>query len=836
MLKRSLDIFLSIACLFTITPLIPIIGLLIKLDSKGPIFYSCDRIGKDGKIFQMHKFRTMIDTSVFVGECLAPKGDVRITNFGRFLRQTKLNELPQLFNVLKGEMSFVGPRPEDPNLAEFYPEKARVLFTIRPGLVGPSQILNRNEDELYPEGVDPKQYYLNHILPKKLEIDLQYVKKPIIQNDLKYILLSIKETMTGAIRKRHFFENKVQIYLFLFDIFFVIGCYLFAIKLRFEDGIPAHEFPILIKTFPILLIYQIICFIGFGLYSIIFRYLSLSSYVDVIKAVTVGLLSTAITSYAIGFYFPRSIWIIYWFCLNSFMIFIRVPGKLIRDKIHGEEKKGIKRVFIFGAGDKGKLAAIHLSSRLKIMGFLDDDRTKKNKWFMEYRILGNRYDIEPLSKIYPVDEVIIASSDIDKKSLDHLISLCQRAFVGYSIFATQSDDNSDRIKCEIVRNKKIIQRVCGQEFQVDWAKMNSSILNKSFLIIGPSNALGLELLKCLIPLHPREIILLDRYESYLNETCQKAFSFIPKNKIKPELSIDPLPIATEKILSSNCQPDIVIHMGTRKHLSSFAMDPLHIIRENILNTWDLFQISKKAGCKIFAITSSICAESPVNLLQATLRLAEHYLQSPMADSTIKSAVVRLFDIVENKGSILQTIKNHVESENKLLLNHPKESRYFITVSSAAQLILFALVIKLETKFNNKGVFIPVFNEPIKIVDLAKFMIQEFGLKPYVDVKISYAYKNNPEKWEQELHLNYKLLQETAHKNLKNILPLFIISETEAEDDISEFRDLVERKDRDGVTKKVKHILHKIVEKESTYLKQKLLAGYPETIDVKAQTL
>lgn len=364
MLKRLLDIVLSIFGIIIIAPLIPVICLLIKLDSKGPVFYSCDRIGKDGKLFLMHKFRTMIDTSVYVGDSLAPKGDVRVTNFGRLLRQSKLNELPQLFNILKGEMSFVGPRPEAPDLAELYPEEARVLFTIRPGLVGPAQIMNRNEDELYPEGVDPKEYYIHNILPSKLKIDLQYVCKPTLLNDLKYILLTVKETITGAITKRHFFENKDQIYLFLFDMVFVIGCYLFAIKLRFEGMIPADELPILVKSFPILFFYRIICFIAFGLYSVLIRYLSLASCVDVIKAVTVSTLLAAVTSYGMGFYFPRSIWIIDWFCLNAFMIFIRVPGKLVRERMQAEENNGKKRVLIFGAGDKGKLAVLQFTGKV----------------------------------------------------------------------------------------------------------------------------------------------------------------------------------------------------------------------------------------------------------------------------------------------------------------------------------------------------------------------------------------------------------------------------------------------------------------------------------------
>src|ERR1043166_2773410 len=112
MLKRSIDIFLSLVGISISIPLLPFVALFIKMDSKGPVFFLCDRIGKDGKLFKMYKFRTMFETPVPVGPSLSPADDPRVTRFGRFLRHTKLNELPQLINIFRGEMTFVGPRPE----------------------------------------------------------------------------------------------------------------------------------------------------------------------------------------------------------------------------------------------------------------------------------------------------------------------------------------------------------------------------------------------------------------------------------------------------------------------------------------------------------------------------------------------------------------------------------------------------------------------------------------------------------------------------------------------------------------------------------------------------
>ena len=140
-----------------------------------------------------------------------------MTPFGRFLRRTKINELPQLLNVLKGDMTFVGPRPEAPDLAALYPPHAWAIFTVTPGVVGPNQILGRNEEEWYPPDVDPQQYYIEEILPKKLPLDLEYVRHPSLFKDLQYLVLGIKETVCKALSWKLVLQNRSQIYMLGLD-------------------------------------------------------------------------------------------------------------------------------------------------------------------------------------------------------------------------------------------------------------------------------------------------------------------------------------------------------------------------------------------------------------------------------------------------------------------------------------------------------------------------------------------------------------------------------------------------------------------------------------------
>jgi lipopolysaccharide/colanic/teichoic acid biosynthesis glycosyltransferase len=287
MIKRSIDIFLSMIGISITIPLLPFIALFIKIDSKGPVFFLCDRVGKDGRVFKMYKFRTMYETPVQIGSSLSPADDPRVTRFGRFLRRTKLNELPQLINIFH-EMTLVGPRPEAPDLAALYPSYAKGIFGVKPGLVGPNQILGRNEEEWYPPGVDPQQYYIESILPKKLLVDLEYIQQISIFNDIKYILLGIKETLFKTLSWKLILQSKSQIYLLFIDIFFVVSSFILANVLRFEEGLNEVSLVRFLTLLPIFILLRISCFFYFGLYSTLIRHISNTDIIGVFKGVSVS--------------------------------------------------------------------------------------------------------------------------------------------------------------------------------------------------------------------------------------------------------------------------------------------------------------------------------------------------------------------------------------------------------------------------------------------------------------------------------------------------------------------------------------------------------------------
>jgi lipopolysaccharide/colanic/teichoic acid biosynthesis glycosyltransferase len=189
--KRLFDILFSLIGLVVLSPLLAVISLLIKRDSEGPVFYRGVRVGKGGEPFKMYKFRTMVVDAEQIGGCATPDDDPRLTGVGRFLRQYKLDELPQLIDVLRGEMSLVGPRPQVEWIVDLYTPEERQLLTVRPGITDPASLRFVNHGEILKGSTDPEREYLEKIHPEKMCLSLEYVRNRSFWVDIKIILQTI---------------------------------------------------------------------------------------------------------------------------------------------------------------------------------------------------------------------------------------------------------------------------------------------------------------------------------------------------------------------------------------------------------------------------------------------------------------------------------------------------------------------------------------------------------------------------------------------------------------------------------------------------------------------
>ncbi|MDU6482014.1 MAG: sugar transferase [Paeniclostridium sordellii] len=187
-MKRIFDITASVVGLVILSPIFILISIFIKLDSRGPVFFRQTRVGLNKKEFKIFKFRTMVNDAEVKGRQITVGNDNRITNVGYFIRKYKIDEFPQLINVLKGEMSLVGPRPEVPSYVELYDEEQEQVLMVKPGITDYASIEFRNENEILGNSLNPEEEYIENIMPMKIGLNLKYINEISVLTDVKIIL------------------------------------------------------------------------------------------------------------------------------------------------------------------------------------------------------------------------------------------------------------------------------------------------------------------------------------------------------------------------------------------------------------------------------------------------------------------------------------------------------------------------------------------------------------------------------------------------------------------------------------------------------------------------
>lgn len=193
MAKRLFDLIVSAVALLLLSPLLLLVALAIRVDSGGPVFFRQERVGRHGRPFRIHKFRTMVADAPALGPAVTVGRDERITRLGHVLRHYRVDELPQLIDVLTGDMSLVGPRPEVPRYVAHYPEPLRAqVLAVRPGITDPASLEHLDEAALLAAADDPEREYVEVILPKKLRTQAAYAARATLASDLAVLLRTVR--------------------------------------------------------------------------------------------------------------------------------------------------------------------------------------------------------------------------------------------------------------------------------------------------------------------------------------------------------------------------------------------------------------------------------------------------------------------------------------------------------------------------------------------------------------------------------------------------------------------------------------------------------------------
>ncbi|MFL2983059.1 MAG: polysaccharide biosynthesis protein [Candidatus Neomarinimicrobiota bacterium] len=777
-------------------PLLIAIGLSNLLLQGRPIIFRQTRIGKNFKPFIIYKFRTMRynknSSNAFNNDNTG-----QITQWGSFLRKTKLDELPQLFNVIKGDMRFIGPRPEVP---EFVDEKSFFfLRKIKPGLSGYSSILFRNESEIWSM-IDSEDPYQN-ILKIKVGLDKYYVQKKSFFEDLKlvgitiislfipkrmghYLIIrllkieddgefNIRETIsdvklknitTREAKKSSNIQNGT---LFISDLFIAAVGFLFAIFIRSDFTIsPLFYDQSIYHIIMLSIAVKLYVFYFFGMYNGIWKYTSLVDIYNIAKANFLGsLIVIGTVGYLRGFQdIPRSIFLIDFIFTFSFVCISRVGIRLIYSHLINPKSYRIelnKRVMIIGAGTTGEFMCRELINdskhRMDPIGFLDDNKILHGKSIHGREVFGKINQLSDFLTQY--DEAIICCPNAPRNDIYKIIEICKEAGKPFKTMPSLNDLVSGKLSVNQLKEVSIIDLLGRNEIDIDNGLIEKYIKGKRILITGAGGSIGSELVRQCLKYEPALMVMLDNSEFNLFNIEREVLSKVSNVLTKPLLSnIRDLDILSKVFIEY--QPQVVFHAAAYKHVAMQEAFPWEAIKTNVHGTTNLVKLSLEHNIEKFVLVSTDKAVNPINVMGATKRLAELVCQGANNSFSTRFMAVRFGNVLGSSGSVIPIFQEQIRSGGPITITDPDMERYFMSVPEAAKLIIQAGSL-------GKGgeIFALDMGQPIKILDIANELIKLSGLEPDIDIPISFIGARPGEKQYEELTNKAELVKKTPHEKI-----------------------------------------------------------------------
>jgi len=723
--KRLFDLVASVIGLILLAPLFLVVAIWIKLSSKGPIFYTQKRVGQNFREFNLYKFRSMVVGADKKGPLVTSGDDKRVTKVGKILRRTKIDELPQLLNVLKGDMSLVGPRPEVKKYVEAKKDEYKKVLKVKPGITDNAAIVFRDEEALMEKFEDKEKGYIQEVLPKKIALYLDYIKNISFINDLKIIFNTFfaADVLLPTNSKR-------TIFYILGDILFTYIAVHLAFELRFDFNIPKVYYKDIFMAFISLAVIRFALFYLFNLFKVSWRHFGFRDYIRVIYALVISTLIFLTLVYlfrgSVFSGYPRATIPMEFFISLFLFLAFRVSRRVILERIN-QNAFGKPTLIVSSLDDADEIVRrlIKSSNNYRPVAILDN----KNKGI---RVNGvNVYDFNTIKDRFSGIEVAIVSKEYNISDIyEQLKELKVNEIKIYNTI----DDTTNSFK-----DISVEDLLARKPKDIDTKRIKEFIKDKRVLITGAGGSIGSELSRLCFKYEAKEILLLDNSEYNLYKIEQELNSA----NIKPFLVDITDKEALDEVFKTNLI-DIVLHAAAYKHVPLVEANIKSAIKNNIIGTKNTIDLSCKYGVKKFVLISTDKAVRPTNVMGATKRVTELYAQNVECNKT-EIVAVRFGNVLGSSGSVIPKFKEQIKNGGPITVTHPKITRYFMLIPEACSLVLQAAAI-------GKGgeIFILDMGEPIKIVDLAKKMIELSGKR---DIEIKFTGLRPGEKLYEELLIN-----------------------------------------------------------------------------------
>lgn len=768
MIKRMIDLVCAALGLLITLPLLLCVAVLIKLDSRGPILFRQVRIGRGGKPFLIYKFRTMVEDAPRRGGAITVGDDPRITRVGRLLRRFKLDELPQLGNILKGDMSLVGPRPEVPRYVELYKKDFASILTVRPGLSDLASLKYFDEAAMLEKSESPEETYKKTILPNKIRLAKHYVENqsllldlaivaqtllslfrvPLVVCEVPEFLPQIGKSQPGRLmRVGTRLLNWRRPLIVLLDIGLIMLSNYLAFWLRFDGDIHQAEMGFFYTLLPALVLIRGAAFWLLRLNEGLWRYTSLWD----LQNILVGVVSSTVAFYgwihwALGVHdYPRSVLIIDSVLLVGLVAGVRLPFRVFREAVIYRSKR---RVLIIGSGDAGERIVREMrtqpASRYQPIGFLDDQDIPSRHRIHGVKCLGTRKDLGRILTTAQVEEVILALPSDKPAVLREIIAALGSAKVTIKTLPSVNDLLAEKSVMSQMRNLSLEDLLPRSPVNLNGDEVRKMVTGKRVLITGAGGSIGSELARQLASLRPESLVLYERHENSLYTIAKELEDRGHASYVHPVIGDVTDGVRLSSILEQH-RPTILFHAAAHKHVPLVELNPAEAFKNNCIGTRIVAEMADRYGVERFVLISTDKAVNPSSVMGATKRVAELVVQDLARRSLTRFLTVRFGNVLGSNGSVIPRFQEQIQAGGPVTITHPEVRRFFMLIPEAVTLVLQA------ASLGEQGaIYVLEMGEQIKVLDLAKNLIRLSGYVPGEEIPIRFIGLRPGEKLDEEL--------------------------------------------------------------------------------------
>jgi FlaA1/EpsC-like NDP-sugar epimerase len=586
-------------------------------------------------------------------------------------------------------------------------------------------------------------------------------------------LLNLKYEMFEEWTLGRFLMNYRRVSIFIFQFFLTFLAYIASFLIRFEFKIPADEFDTFLKTLPILLIARMVAYFYYKIDSGWWRFVSMQDLMNIFKSVfwgsTIFVVTMAFINRLQGY--PRSVILIE--ALLNLMATggIRFFIRFFRESNGRKESKIVKDAIIVGAGKAGVLILneIRTNTNLgtRVVGFVDDNSYIRGMNIQGVPVLGSTENIPEIVEKKAVDEVIIAIPSAGYKDIARITEIARNTPVKIKVLPNlgkliQEDSFTGQLR-DISYDELLGRRVIAFRRESDYKFLEREIKDKAVLVTGAGGSIGSELCRQVSQFNPRILIMYDRYENSLYELELGLRKQFPNQSILPVIGDIRDGEKFGKILQEN-GVSLIYHAAAYKHVPLMEREPVEAVRNNVLGTFKISKLAVANKVNKFVMISSDKAVKPSSMMGTTKRVAELIVQGLSGEDT-KFISVRFGNVIGSNGSVIPIFKKQIAEGGPITVTHPEVARYFMSISEAVQLVMTA-----GAMGQGGEIFLLDMGEPIKIVDLAKKMINFSGLTPEKDIDIVFTGLRPGEKLQEELYWQGEGIVPTENKKITMLKP------------------------------------------------------------------